>query len=249
MNGLRASARDFALAWAPAPALEFWRRFRWRLALSRAAKSQEVPAFADFVGYDTLVAFMRDHRVCELPGDFIEIGAFLGGGTAKLAKFAGSCRKQVWVIDIFDPAFDRTETIDGEIMSDMYQRFLHYASQEQIFRRVTGPYRKKLRVLKGDSRRVRVPDRCRFCFGFIDGNHHPLWVINDFLLVWDRLVPGGWVGFHDYGGDLPLVTAAIDLIAKACRDSIDDVVRIKEKTVILLRKNSLRDGEVESHAA
>jgi hypothetical protein len=86
---------------------------------------------------------------------------------------------------------------------------------------------------------VSVPHSAQFCFGFIDGNHDPTWVDSDFSLVWQRLVPGGWVGFHDYGGDLPGVTRTIDRLMKVHRAAIDEVVTIKEKTILLLRKNAL----------
>ena len=49
----------------------------------------------DFVGYEVLVEFMEKRGVQKLEGDIIEIGAFMGGGTAKLAKFGQKCGKKV----------------------------------------------------------------------------------------------------------------------------------------------------------
>jgi hypothetical protein len=48
-----------------------------------------------------------------------------------------------------------------------------------------------------DSKKVKFPVDQQFVFGFIDGNHSPEYVVNDFYLVWKHLVPGGIVAFHD----------------------------------------------------
>ena len=42
----------------------------------------------DFVGYENLIAFMQERDLSRLEGDLVEIGAFMGGGTVKLASFA-----------------------------------------------------------------------------------------------------------------------------------------------------------------
>ncbi len=241
MSGLSARILPLVRPWCPEPAKEIWRKLRWRREFLKTVRDGVVPAFCAYVGYETLVEILMGRRIIALPGNFIEIGAFLGGGTAKLAKIAALCGKKVWVVDIFDPNFDKTATVDGMAMNDMYRGFVRYASQEQIFRWVTGPYAQHLKVLKGDSRLVKVPLHAQFSFGFIDGNHDPAWVDNDFSLVWQRLVPGGWVGFHDYGGDLPGVTATIDRLMKDHRAAIDDVVTVKEKTILLFRKADLTE--------
>ena len=221
----------------PSPVVELARGLLWRLALRRSLMRGEVPSFADFVGYETLVRFLTDQEAYRLPGDFVEIGAFLGGGTAKLAALAASIGKSVWVVDIFDPNFDHTATVAGVKMSDMYAHFLRHASQEEIFHRVTKPHAKHLRVIRGDSREVAFPPGTDFSFGFIDGNHDPAWVENDFRLVWPRIVPGGWIGFHDYGGDLPLVTSTINELMGEYSEQIAQTVKIQEKTIILACKS------------
>ena len=176
MSGLSARILPLVRPWCPEPAKEIWRKLRWRREFLKTVRDGVVPAFCDFVGYETLVEILMGRRIIALPGNFIEIGAFLGGGTAKLAKIAALCGKKVWVVDIFDPNFDKTATVDGMAMNDMYRGFVRYASQEQIFRWVTGPYAQHLKVLKGDSRLVKVPLHAQFSFGFIDGNHDPAWV-------------------------------------------------------------------------
>ena len=55
----------------------------------------------EFVGYEKLLAFIKERALQRLEGDIIEIGAFMGGGTVKLAKFASESR--TIVVDVTDP--------------------------------------------------------------------------------------------------------------------------------------------------
>jgi hypothetical protein len=70
-------------------------------------------------------------------------------------------------------------------------------------------------TISKDSKKVKFPVDQEFVFGFIDGNHSPEYVVNDFYLVWKPLVPGGIVAFHDYGYDLPKVTETVDRLLKS----------------------------------
>jgi predicted O-methyltransferase YrrM len=197
------------------------------------------PAYAvtDFVGYEALVDFIEERRLYELEGDIIEIGAFMGGGTVKLAEYARKHGKKVYAIDVFDTGYDRTRDTTGIRMCDIYDAFLQGRSQQEVYRRITENYDNIITIDK-DSKEVEFPGEQSFVFGFIDGNHDPEYVRNDFYLVWHSLVPGGCVGLHDYDFDLPDVTEAVDSLVKEHRDEIEDVHRIKEKYIILLTKKS-----------
>jgi SAM-dependent methyltransferase len=189
----------------------------------------------DFVGYEALIEFIERHGIHRLEGDLVEIGAFVGGGTAKLARFAGAHGKKVYAIDVFDPARDQTSDTGGTRMADIYEAFLNGRSQDDIYREnILGL--DNIVTLRMDSREVEFPDDQRFVFGFVDGNHHPEYVRSDFHLIWDRLVPGGAIGFHDYNFDLPEVTQAIDSLVDTHRDEISEVEEIADRHVILLRK-------------
>jgi SAM-dependent methyltransferase len=203
----------------------------------------------DLVGYDSLVEFLAEQRIGQIGGDFLEIGCFLGGGTAKLAQLATALRKRVWVVDIFDPNFDETKNTGGQSMAEYYRGHLQGASQEEIFQAVTKPWADSIHVIKGDSRDVSFPAQTRFAFAFADGNHDPVWVENDFRLLWDRLTPGGWAGFHDYGGDLPQVTATLDRMLREHAAEVDRVETIPAQWLLLVHKvsdactsSSLRHG-------
>lgn len=196
----------------------------------------DIQQAVDLTGYEALVDLIRRERVDELPGDFLEIGCFLGGGTAKLARLAAAKGKRVWVIDVFDPSFDLTQNLAGDRMADLYHKFLRGRTQEEIFQAVTGPWSESIQVLKQDSMKAQLPEGLRFAFAFTDGNHDPEWVKSDFNLVWKHLVPGGWAGFHDYGGDLPEVTAALNSMLTQYDREIGQVQRIKDRWILLVQK-------------
>ncbi|TET12929.1 MAG: class I SAM-dependent methyltransferase [Dehalococcoidia bacterium] len=195
----------------------------------------------DFVGYEVLIDFMEERALHELEGDIIEIGAFLGGGTAKLARFAQNYGKKVFAIDIFDPGCDSTRDLGGTRMCDIYEAFLQGRSQLEVYRETTRGF-DNIITLDKDSKEVEFPREQSFIFGFIDGNHQPEYVRNDFHLVWRNLVPGGSVGFHDYGFDLPEVTEAVDGLIGEHRDEISEVHEIKDKHILLLIKKTLMGG-------
>ena len=189
---------------------------------------------ADLVGYESLLDWIKQNQIHTLDGDVVEIGSFLGGGTAKLARLFGRYSKKVYAVDIFDPSFDQTENLDGNSMSSLYSKVLRGRNQEDVFREVTAKY-SNIVVIKEDSKEIALPCR-RICFSFIDGCHDPDYVRNDFYLVWDKTVSGGVVGFHDYGANLPQTTTAIDGLIQANKHDIKQVARIEEKWIILLTK-------------
>lgn len=204
-----------------------------------AAPPKPVEDALDLTGYEVLVDLIRREGLDRGPGDFLEIGCFLGGGTAKLAKAAAAASKRVWVVDVFDPSFDATQNLSGQKMSEIYQEMLRGRTQEQIFNQVTAPWAGLIHVFREDSRKVRLPDNLRLSFAFVDGNHNPEWVKSDFELVWRRLHPGAWAGFHDYGGDLPEVTAALNAMLTAHQPEVGRVERVKDRWILLAQKRPL----------
>jgi len=208
--------------------VESIRRVRRRLPLRRAASN-------DFVGYEVLLDFIRERSLHRLEGDLIEIGCFMGGGTAKLARFARRYGKRVFAIDIFDPSADDTESDDGVKMSDIYLAFLQGRSQLDVYRETTRGLDNVVTIAR-DSKLVSFSPEQRFVFGFIDGNHRPEYVRNDFDLVWRHLVPGGALGFHDYNFGLPEVTACINGIMSEHADEIAEIREIVPRHIVLLVK-------------
>lgn len=190
---------------------------------------------SDFVGYEALIDFIEGRSLHKLDGDLIEIGAFMGGGTIKLARYAHKYGKKVFVIDIFDPSFDQTKDTSGSAMSAIYEAFLQGRSQKDIYYQATEPFN-NIHTIEKDSKKIRFAKEQRFMFGFIDGNHHPAYVRNDFFIVWNNLVPGGIIAFHDYNFDLPKVTSAINSLIQKYRNDISDTFELKERHILLLTK-------------
>jgi Methyltransferase domain len=166
--------------------------------------------------YQLLINFCHWRKIHEVPGDFLEIGALFGHGTRQLSRYLSrECRnKTLYVVDVFDPDFDVTATASGLTMKELYNGWLAEtgAPSQWLLYLCTIKGLTNVRTIRGDSREVSLPAE-RLAFAFIDGNHQADCVQSDFAMVWERLSPGGIVAFHDYGGDLPLVTEAIDDIA------------------------------------
>ena len=164
----------------------------------------------EFVGYESLIDFMEERALQNLEGDIVEIGAYMGGGTVKLAKFANRHGKKVYAVDTFDPGVDRTIGKGGVKASEVYDAFLYGRSMLEVYQETTRGF-DNIITIRRDSRKVRFPERQKFLFGFVDGCHQMSYVENDFGVIWPHLVSGGVIGFHDYGfDDWPEVTPAVD---------------------------------------
>ncbi len=203
-------------------------------------KLKNAPPSIDWVGYETLIEFIEQNNILSVPGDLVEIGTFLGGGAHKLSNHLKTkhSNKTLYVIDVFDPNFDVTTNTDGLTMSSLYAEQLKEfkgKSQLEIFQRETRKC-KNIKVLKGDSKYQTIPAE-RLCFGFIDGNHDPEYVENDFYIVWNKLSSGGAVGFHDYGGDLPQVTAKIDSLIAKHADEIKKTLSAQNQSLMFVQKS------------
>jgi SAM-dependent methyltransferase len=204
------------------------RRFLGRLLLELTA---------DWVGYECMLDFIEREHLMSLEGDILEIGAFVGGGTRKLAKLAARFGKKVFAIDVFDPSVDDTTNVFGRTMRSLYDEYLGNLAmtQYEAYRYMTGRYR-YITTMACDSMNLRFQPGQEFVFSFIDGNHSPVCVRHDFQLAWNHTVSGGAVALHDYGGDLPQVTATIDSLKIEHASQIAETKVIPSKLVIVFTK-------------
>ena len=187
----------------------------------------------DFVGYEVLIDFIKKRALHKLEGDIIEIGAYMGRGTAKLARFARRYGKKVYAIDVFDPGLDKTLSASGIKAGDVYEAFLQGRSVLAAYQESTRGFG-NIATIREDSRKVSFPREQRFVFGFIDGCHQQEYVENDFHVIWPHLVSGGALGFHDYRfDDWPEVTKAADKLMHANRKEISEAYEIEGKYNIL----------------
>ena len=189
------------------------------------------PPWADWVGYETLLEEAERHGLDKVDGDVLEIGALLGGGTTKLCRWfaARAPGKRVITVDVFDPAFDPTETIEGWSMHDLYQQSIAGRNQRELFDEVTAGC-ENLVVVAGDSTTVELPTD-RLAFAFVDGSHAAEDVRSDFKRVWERLQPGGVAAFHDYGANIPGVTHTLH---RCIGEHAEEVARLWTKVPELL---------------
>ena len=197
-------------------------------------RPHKTPAL-DFVGYEVLLDFIEERSLHRLEGDLIEIGSFMGGGTAKLARYARKHGKRVFAVDIFNPTADSTTTPDGTIMHDIYLAFLEGRSQLEVYEQAVRGLDNVV-TIRQDSKEVSFPPEQRFIFGFIDGSHHPDYVRNDFQIIWQNLADGGVLGFHDYNTDLPDVTSCINEIIAEHAEEIVKTQEIIPQHIMLLVK-------------
>ena len=194
----------------------------------------------DFVDYETLVAFIKKRGLQKLEGDIIEIGAFMGGGTIKLAKFAQKYGKKVYAIDCFEPSLDKTMSKSGVEACDVYQAFLNGHSMLEVYQEATRDLGNVI-TIREDSKKVKFDKEQKFIFGFVDGCHQLTYVTNDFRLIWPNLVSGGALGFHDYKfDDWPEVTPAVDRLMDEHKNEISEVHEIEGKygilSILLIKK-------------
>lgn len=187
----------------------------------------------DFVGYEVLIDFIKRRALYKLPGDIVEIGSYMGRGTARLASFARRYGRKVYAIDIFDPSLDKTVSRSGIKAADVYQAFLGGRSMLEVYRESTRGFDNIVTIRK-DSRTVTFPEEHRFMFGFIDGCHEQAYVEDDFHLIWPHLVSGAALGFHDYKfDDWPEVTEAAHKLAHAHKREIREAYEIEGRYNIL----------------
>jgi hypothetical protein len=187
----------------------------------------------DFVGYEVLIDFMKQRALHKLEGDLIEIGVYMGRGTAKLAKYAQRYGKRVYAIDVFNPSLDNTISKSGIKAADVYEAFLQGRSMLEAYQEsIRGV--NNIVTIREDSKKISFHEQQRFVFGFIDGCHQQSYIENDFYVIWPHLVSGGALGFHDYKfDDWPEVTEAADKLILVHRGEISEVYEVEGKYNIL----------------
>jgi hypothetical protein len=200
------------------------------------------PDWSDISGYEVLLDTLASERTLCLEGDLLEIGAFLGGGTFKLCRFVGkhAPAKRVYAVDVFEADFDSTVSTEGVCMATLYGRVLRGRDQYEVYSEVTSGC-ENLTTLKADSMHLALPCE-KICFAYVDGNHDPAYVRNDFELAWRKLVAGGIIAFDDYGFDLPGVTAAVDACIERTRDEIRRTWTRPPKTMFIQKTRTQQDG-------
>lgn len=194
------------------------------------------PSWSDWSRYEFLLRAIERYRLAEVPGDVVEIGVLLGGGTYKLCRYfeRAAPTKRVIAVDIFDPGFDLTPSGDGRTMAELYAVALDGRGQREVFEDVTRDCT-NLVVVAGDSATVELPTEA-IAFAYVDGNHSPEYVRSDFELIWARLSPGGVIAFDDYGLDLAGVTHTLHELIGEHAEDVGRVWFAGDKTIFFQRR-------------
>lgn len=192
----------------------------------------------DLTGYEILIEeIIRPNHLLGIAGDFLEIGALVGGGTVKLAALLENAKipKELWVVESFAVDADRTVNTQGQAMNDLYRPIVgSEGGWREGFLEATSRF-SNIRLFDVDSLHMHLPEK-PLAFAFVDGAHDRAHVLNDFNECWRRLVPGGVLALHDYGGDLPEVTAAINEGLDVHAGEIEWTRRIRWNPLISIKK-------------
>ena len=158
------------------------------------------------------------------------------GGTYKLSKLLEKLKinKKIYTVDIFNPEFDKSICIHGDIMSDLYKKILQNKDQYQLYKKITKDCKNIITII-GDSKKIVLPCK-KISFAYIDGNHSPEYVKNDFYLIWNKLTSKGIISFDDYGYDLPQVTKTIHQLIGEQNDKILKIWTSGLKTIFIQKR-------------
>lgn len=161
---------------------------------------------ADYTFVDQMY---RRYRLATLPGDLLELGAWLGFGTARMAALARDGGKRVHAVDWFLVDFGNPASVTAE-SAQRYLTLYAGMTQRQVFDRNTRGLDNVV-VHDGDISVLTFAPEQRFVLSVIDAakgfDQNRQYV----ALAWQHTVPGGVVMVDDYGNpDAPELTAAVD---------------------------------------
>jgi predicted O-methyltransferase YrrM len=163
------------------------------------------------------------------PINYLEIGTFYGANLISVAKtYAKHKDSRLYCIDPWED-YDTYTEYKGQ-QQNIYSTFLENIKNNDLT--------EKTSVLRGFSHSeiVKLEDNF-FDIIYIDGNHIPRYVLEDAVLSFRKLKPGGYMIFDDYMG------GGVDYCCRAIHAFID--LYMKDITVyphciedqIFLRKN------------
>ena len=198
-------------------------------------KAPLAPYGTDGAGYETMIAFLDRRGTLKLPGDLLEIGARFGGGSLKLSKWLmrRKSEKKLHVFELFGLDWERPQNAEDDLYLPELRRRYAGRTQREIFEEVCAG-RLNLKLWVGDSAKLDAPGL--LCYGFMDGNHEPAYIENDFSLIWDALAPGGVLAAHDYKGKLPAVTRTLDKLLSAKKSQIAEITTDPKKPFLFVVK-------------
>jgi len=134
-----------------------------------------------FTGY--IQAWEDIFRNTKIPERVLEIGSFEGRSTCWLAE---NTNAHITCVDTWDGSDEHTP----EHKNGLYERFCENIE----------PHKDRITILRGFSGEVlrTIPCKPTFDFIYIDGSHYSKDVLEDAILAWRLLEPGGVIIFDDF---------------------------------------------------
>ena len=178
----------------------------------------------------------KNYQAGKLPGDVLELGSWLGFGTAKLATLAGPSGKVVHTSDLFPVDFGSpTRSPYGTVRR--YVNLYRGLTQRQVFDLNTAGH-SNIEVHVGNVMDLTFPSEQRFVCSLIDSDHSYEAVCRCLELVWPHTTPGGLTFLSSYGNpDYPGVKKAADEFIAANSDDILSVRRKRQRRIIVVVKS------------
>lgn len=131
-----------------------------------------------------------------IPIKYLEIGSFYGANIISVSENYGShCDSELFCIDPYED-YDEYPEYKGK-QEEIYHSFLKNIS----------PYSGKIKHIRGFSHKeiLKFEDNF-FDIIYIDGNHEPEFVLEDAVLSFRKLKPGGKIIMDDFGWNGPYLT-------------------------------------------
>ena len=187
--------------------------------------------------YDFAIDFFNQHDGGNVEGDVLELGCFLGFGTAKLAASAQTHGKTVHTADYFGVDFGKPEMVTS-VSGRRYLKLYHGQTQREVFDQITRKY-SNIEVYAGDITKLEFPESQRFAFSFIDAAHEYEEVEYYLKLSWSHMTPGGVLALNDYlNPETPEVTQAADDFVSKSQDMIAATGLKEERRMIAFVKSN-----------
>lgn len=183
----------------------------------------------------TLMKYLESRFKSEVEGDFLEFGTLAGDLTIPLAKLAAKHERKVITVDVCDVSVDDTVTSRGKNLSDYYAGFVGRHNQEKIIRKKLQRLDNVL-FIKENSVNLQVPLDQKLSVVVVDGGHQLAVFRHDARLGWSHLSVGGMMAIHDYKGDVPGLTEAIDQIVQEFNVSPENLVVLDDRWIVLEKK-------------
>lgn len=168
---------------------------------------------------------LDEHRIRLI--HYLEIGTFYGANIISVAESYGQHSNSVlWGVDPYSDYQDYSEYVGQQ--EDIYHTFVENVTKAELIGKIT--------MIRGFSyQHIPIFQDNFFDIIYIDGNHNPEYVLEDAVLSFRKLRPGGFMIFDDYNwGNVATYKLAVDAFLSCYAKKI---VYLGEKnTQVFIRK-------------